>query len=49
MTAVLLDGDALAARLRAELAARVAAGLPTRGRAPGLATIRVGDDDASAT
>ncbi|MDW8314146.1 MAG: bifunctional methylenetetrahydrofolate dehydrogenase/methenyltetrahydrofolate cyclohydrolase FolD [Rhodovarius sp.] len=44
MTARLLDGKALAARLRARLAERVAA-LPFR---PGLAVVRVGDDPASA-
>ena len=43
-TARLLDGKALAARLRAELAARIAT-LPF---APGLRVVRVGDDPASA-
>lgn len=46
MTATILDGDALAASLRVQLAARVAA---RPGRRPGFATIRVGDDAASAT
>jgi len=48
MAAILLDGKALAATIRAELAAQVAArrasGLPL----PGLATVLVGDNDASA-
>lgn len=43
MSAVLIDGKAAAAELRAEVAAEVAA-LP---RAPGLATLLVGDDPAS--
>jgi methylenetetrahydrofolate dehydrogenase (NADP+)/methenyltetrahydrofolate cyclohydrolase len=45
MTARLIDGRAVAAKLSARLAARVAA-LPWR---PGLAVILVGDDRASAT
>jgi methylenetetrahydrofolate dehydrogenase (NADP+)/methenyltetrahydrofolate cyclohydrolase len=44
MPARLLDGRALAARVRAEVAARVA----TRPRAPGLVVVLVGDDPASA-
>jgi methylenetetrahydrofolate dehydrogenase (NADP+)/methenyltetrahydrofolate cyclohydrolase len=44
MTAILIDGKAVAASLRAALAARVAA-LPFR---PGLAVVLVGDDPASA-
>lgn len=43
MTARILDGKAIAARLRAGLAARVAA-LPFR---PGLRVVRVGEDPAS--
>lgn len=43
MTARILDGKAIAARLRAGLAARVTA-LPFR---PGLRVVRVGDDPAS--
>jgi methylenetetrahydrofolate dehydrogenase (NADP+)/methenyltetrahydrofolate cyclohydrolase len=43
MTALILDGKAIAARLRAGLAARVAA-LPFR---PGLRVVRVGEDPAS--
>ncbi len=46
MTARLIDGTALAARLRSELAQRVAA-LAARGIRPGLAVILVGDDPAS--
>ncbi|MDE2334806.1 MAG: bifunctional methylenetetrahydrofolate dehydrogenase/methenyltetrahydrofolate cyclohydrolase FolD [Rhodospirillales bacterium] len=42
-TARLLDGKALAARVRADVAARVAA----RSRSPGLAVVLVGDDPAS--
>jgi methylenetetrahydrofolate dehydrogenase (NADP+) / methenyltetrahydrofolate cyclohydrolase len=44
MTAALIDGAALAARIRKQVAADVA-GLPTP---PGLATVLVGDDPASA-
>lgn len=47
MTAQLIDGKALAARLRGELAARVSA-LAARNERPGLAVILVGDDPASA-
>ena len=47
MPAQIIDGKALAARLRAELAPRIAA-LRTRGVQPGLAVILVGDDPASA-
>jgi methylenetetrahydrofolate dehydrogenase (NADP+)/methenyltetrahydrofolate cyclohydrolase len=43
MTATLIDGKAVAAALRAEVAAR-AAGLPFR---PGLRVVRVGEDPAS--
>jgi methylenetetrahydrofolate dehydrogenase (NADP+)/methenyltetrahydrofolate cyclohydrolase len=46
MPAVLLDGDLLAARLRAGLAVEVA-DLASRGVAPLLATITVGDDPAT--
>ena len=45
--AVLLDGDALAAGWRRDLALRVAV-LKARGVAPRLATVLVGDDPASA-
>ena len=47
MTAVLLDGEAVAARIRAELADRVAR-LRAAGVQPGLGTILVGDDVPSA-
>lgn len=46
MTAQLIDGNALAKRVRAEVAQRAAA-LTARGRRPGLAVILVGDDPAS--
>src|SRR5262245_5790085 len=46
MTAQIIDGSALAARLRAQLRARVA-GLVQRGVRPGLAVMLVGDDPAS--
>lgn len=41
-----VDGRAVAAQIQGELAARVAA-LKTRGAAPGLAFVRVGEDPAS--
>ena len=47
MTAQLIDGVALSARLRADVAARVQA-LQSRAITPGLAVILVGDDPASA-
>jgi methylenetetrahydrofolate dehydrogenase (NADP+)/methenyltetrahydrofolate cyclohydrolase len=47
MTAQLIDGNALARQLRAEVATRAAA-LTARGHPPGLAVILVGDDPASA-
>jgi methylenetetrahydrofolate dehydrogenase (NADP+)/methenyltetrahydrofolate cyclohydrolase len=46
MTARILDGEALAARFRAETADRVAR-LASEGIRPGLGTILVGDDPAS--
>ncbi len=46
MTAVVLDGKATAATIKAELAERVAA-LRQRGVIPGLGTILVGDDPGS--
>jgi methylenetetrahydrofolate dehydrogenase (NADP+) / methenyltetrahydrofolate cyclohydrolase len=46
MTAQLIDGNALAKTIRAEVAERAAA-LTARGRRPGLAVILVGDDPAS--
>ena len=47
MTAVLLDGEALAQRIKTELAATVAE-LTAAGVTPGLGTILVGDDAPSA-
>ncbi len=47
MTAQLIDGVALSARLRADVTARVQA-LGVKGVTPGLAVILVGDDPASA-
>jgi len=46
MTAQLIDGNALAKKIRAEVAVRAAA-LTARGRQPGLAVILVGEDPAS--
>ena len=46
MTARLIDGNALARTIRAEVATRAAA-LAARGHTPGLAVILVGDDPAS--
>lgn len=47
MTARLIDGNALAQRIRGEVAARAAA-LRGQGTPPGLAVVLVGDDPASA-
>lgn len=47
MTAILLDGEALASEIKAELATTVAA-LTAGGVTPGLGTILVGDDAPSA-
>jgi methylenetetrahydrofolate dehydrogenase (NADP+) / methenyltetrahydrofolate cyclohydrolase len=47
MTAKLIDGTALAARLRTDTAARAQALLQAHGITPGLAVILVGDDPAS--
>jgi len=47
MTAIVLDGEALAARIRGELSERVAE-LKAAGVIPGLGTILVGDDAPSA-
>ncbi len=47
MTAQVLDGEAVAAKIRSELLARVEA-LVDRGVTPGLGTILVGDDGPSA-
>ena len=48
MGAQIIDGKATAARVRAEVAEEVAAFTEEHGRPPGLATILVGDDPASA-
>jgi methylenetetrahydrofolate dehydrogenase (NADP+) / methenyltetrahydrofolate cyclohydrolase len=47
VTATLIDGKAVAARVRADVAERAAA-LRARGVVPGLAVVLVGDDPASA-
>ena len=47
MTALIIDGKSLAARLRQQLVPRIDA-LKARGHGPGLAVILVGDDPASA-
>jgi methylenetetrahydrofolate dehydrogenase (NADP+)/methenyltetrahydrofolate cyclohydrolase len=48
MAATLIDGKAIAARVRAEVARDVESFKQETGRAPGLATVLVGDDPASA-
>jgi methylenetetrahydrofolate dehydrogenase (NADP+)/methenyltetrahydrofolate cyclohydrolase len=48
MAARIIDGKAVAARVRAEVAADVEAFTAEHGRSPGLATVLVGDDPASA-
>jgi methylenetetrahydrofolate dehydrogenase (NADP+) / methenyltetrahydrofolate cyclohydrolase len=48
MTAHLIDGSALARKIRSEVAVRAAA-LDARGHRPGLAAVLVGDSPASAT
>jgi len=48
VTATLIDGKAIAARVRGEVAEEVATFAEQRGRPPGLATVLVGDDPASA-
>jgi methylenetetrahydrofolate dehydrogenase (NADP+) / methenyltetrahydrofolate cyclohydrolase len=47
MSAVLLDGESLAGRIKMELSERVAR-LTSTGRTPGLGTLLVGDDPSSA-
>ena len=47
MSAEVIDGKAVAAQLRARVAEVVAAGVAVGGRAPGLATVLVGEDPAS--
>jgi methylenetetrahydrofolate dehydrogenase (NADP+) / methenyltetrahydrofolate cyclohydrolase len=48
VTATIIDGKAIAARVREEVAAGVRAFNAQTGRTPGLATVLVGDDPASA-
>jgi methylenetetrahydrofolate dehydrogenase (NADP+) / methenyltetrahydrofolate cyclohydrolase len=48
MPARIIDGKAIAARVRADVAREVAAHVEATGTRPGLATILVGDDPASA-
>jgi len=48
MSATIIDGKEVAARVRAEVARHVVAFRDRTGKAPGLATILVGDDSASA-
>jgi methylenetetrahydrofolate dehydrogenase (NADP+) / methenyltetrahydrofolate cyclohydrolase len=47
MTAVVIDGKAVAAKVRADVAAGVGELVARGGTAPGLATVLVGDDPAS--
>ena len=47
MTAVLIDGKAFAARVRAEVAGHVARLKADHGLTPGLAVVLVGEDPAS--
>jgi 5,10-methylene-tetrahydrofolate dehydrogenase/methenyl tetrahydrofolate cyclohydrolase len=49
MTATLIDGTAVAARLRAEVAVEAEKLKAAKGRAPGLAAVLVGDNPASQT
>jgi methylenetetrahydrofolate dehydrogenase (NADP+)/methenyltetrahydrofolate cyclohydrolase len=48
MTATLIDGKAIAARVRGEVAGEVETFTQQTGRPPGLATVLVGEDPASA-
>jgi len=48
VSARIIDGKAAAARVRAEVAAEVEAFRQRTDRVPGLATVLVGDDPASA-
>ena len=48
MSAGIIDGKAVAARVRAQVAQEVAAFTQRTGRTPGLATVLVGEDPASA-
>jgi methylenetetrahydrofolate dehydrogenase (NADP+)/methenyltetrahydrofolate cyclohydrolase len=47
MSATIIDGKAIAARVRGEVAERTRAFIDRHGRAPGLATVLVGGDPAS--
>ncbi|HET8778441.1 MAG TPA: tetrahydrofolate dehydrogenase/cyclohydrolase catalytic domain-containing protein, partial [Agromyces sp.] len=47
MTAKVIDGKAVAARVRERLADEVREFIASTGRVPGLATVLVGDDPAS--
>ncbi len=49
MTATIIDGKAVAADVQAKIAARVEELFAKTGRRPGLATVLVGEDPASAT
>jgi methylenetetrahydrofolate dehydrogenase (NADP+) / methenyltetrahydrofolate cyclohydrolase len=48
MSAIIIDGKAIAARVRGQVAREVAELAQETGRRPGLATVLVGDDPASA-
>src|SRR5437764_11438238 len=48
MSATIIDGREVGARVRADVARQVAELTDTAGQAPGVATILVGDDPASA-
>ncbi len=48
MSATIIDGKAIAARVRADVASEVEAFVREHGRPPGLATVLVGEDPASA-
>jgi methylenetetrahydrofolate dehydrogenase (NADP+)/methenyltetrahydrofolate cyclohydrolase len=48
MSATIIDGKAIAARVRAQVAEQVTAFAAQTGRPPGLATVLVGEDPASA-
>ncbi len=47
-SAVIMDGKAVGAKVRAEVKERAAAFMQAHGRAPGLAVVQVGDDPSSA-
>ena len=47
MTAQLIDGKAIAAKIRAQIKNDVAQLKHRRGLVPGLAVVRVGEDEAS--